>query len=121
MRLSVPGVWLACVFVGQAISQESKTEQKHLTVAPLNSARAVTLSADSIDRHPHYPSEIQLKGHVEIRTPVCLPIGKPGEHACDGVMIVRADDAKFHEDTGEIEAHGDVSVTPLQHERAKRA
>ena len=31
-------------------------------------------------------------------------------------MVVTADEAEFHEDTGQIEARGNVSVTPLRHE-----
>jgi hypothetical protein len=30
-------------------------------------------------------------------------------------MILRAEEATFHEDTGRIEAHGAVTVIPLQH------
>jgi hypothetical protein len=34
------------------------------------------------------------------------------------MRILRAEEAILHEDTGEIEAHGNVSVTPLYHETA---
>ena len=56
-------------------------------------------------------------GDVEIKTPVCLPVGRHGRTVCDGSMIVRADAAVLHEDTGEIEAHGNVVITPLRHEK----
>jgi len=99
-----------------AMGQDPPSEQKHLTVAPLNGNRAVSLTALSIERGVRYPSVIDLKGAVEIRTPVCIPVGKKGAPVCDGYMIVRADEAAFHEDTGAIEAHGRVTVTPLRHE-----
>jgi hypothetical protein len=104
------------IFLPQAMCQASETGQKHIA------AGSVALATDSIEQGPHYPSVIQLRGHVEIRTPVCLPTGRRGEfeQACDGVMIVRADEAEFHENTGEIEAHGNVSITPRHHEPAKK-
>jgi hypothetical protein len=98
-------------------SGQPASEPKHLTVPPLNGNRSVALTAASIERGVTYPSEITLMGNVEIKTPVCLPIGKQGKLTCDGEMIVRADEAEFHEDTGRIEAHGNVSVIPLQHEK----
>jgi hypothetical protein len=91
------------------------SEQKHMTAAPLNGNRPVALTARSIERGVKYPSIVELKGNVEIKTPVCLPIGNQGKLICDGEMIVRADEVRFHEDTGEIEANGHVIVTPLRH------
>jgi hypothetical protein len=76
----------------------------------------VRLSALNVQRGVTYPSVIEMKGNVEIQTPVCLPVGKGRKLICDGHMIVHADEAKFHEDTGEIEATGTVIVTPLRHE-----
>jgi hypothetical protein len=97
-----------------AIGQDN-AERKHLTVPPLNGGRAVALSALSIERGVSYPSVVKLKGNVEIKTPVCLPVGENGAMVCDGEMIVRADTAEFDESTGEIQAHGNVTVTPLRH------
>ena len=51
----------------------------------------------------------------KIKSPVCFRLGKRGELQCDGAMILRAEEATFHEDTGRIEAHGAVTVIPLQH------
>ena len=49
------------------------SEQKHLTIAPLNGNRAVALAALSIERGVQYPSVIRLKGNVESGRPfVCL-------------------------------------------------
>ena len=78
---------------------------------------AVSLQALNIERGAHYPSVIQLKGNVEVKTPVCLPVGRHRAVVCDGEMILHADAAEFHEDTGEIKASGSVSVTPLRHRK----
>ncbi len=83
--------------------------------AGLNGSRPVVLTAISIVRGARYPTVIKLKGSVEIKTPVCLPIGKNGALVCDGEMIVHADEAELHEDSGEIQAHGNVQITPLRH------
>ncbi len=97
----------------------SGQEQKHLTVPPANGARPADMTAFEIERGAQYPSTIHLKGSVEVRTPVCIPRGKRGKVICDGYMILRADEATYHEDTGEIEASGSVSVTPIFHEAKK--
>jgi hypothetical protein len=97
------------------LAQENSTELKHFTAVPANGSRPVSLAALSIEHGGQYPTVIRLKGKVEIKTPVCLPAGKGGAVVCDGEMIVRADEAEFHEDTGEIQAHGNVQVTPLRH------
>jgi len=118
VKLLVSAGIVACASITlltSATGQDATSEQKHLTVAPLNGNRAVTLTALSIDRGVEYPSVVRLKGNVEIKTPVCLPVGEKGEVICDGEMIVRADEAQFHEDTGEIESNGHVTVMPLRH------
>ena len=75
-------------------------------------------SAFEIERGERYPSVIQLKGKVEIRTPICLAAdAKGGATVCDGYMVVRADEASLDENTGKIEAHGAVIVSP--HEPAR--
>src|SRR5579883_1355239 len=101
-------------FAGMA--QDTPDTMKHLTVAPLNGSadgRAI-VSARSIERGVEYPSVIRLKGEVEIRTPVCLKSGKGTEKVCYGETVVRADEAEYHEDTGEVEAHGKVTVVALR-------
>jgi hypothetical protein len=55
-----------------------------------------------------------LKGEVEITTPICVPMGTKGKLACDGYMVLRADEAELREDTGEIQARGNVNVTPVR-------
>ena len=113
MKFAVPTlVGLACF--GSALAQE----QKHLTTAPLN-GRQVSLTANEIVRVGNYPATIHLTGGVQVKTPVCLPVGKNGQTVCDGYMLLRADEATYHEDTGEIQASGAVSVSPLLHELKK--
>lgn len=45
--------------------------------------------------------------------PVCVAAGAEGKLVCDGYTILRAGEVPFHEDTGEFEAEGRVSVTRL--------
>ncbi len=120
MKLLVVAGMICCplaFLLPPALGQDDKAvEVKHLTAAPQNGSRTVALAALSIERGAHYPSVVKLKGNVEIKTPVCLPVGKESELVCEGYMVVTADEAEFHEDTGQIEARGNVSVTPLRHE-----
>jgi hypothetical protein len=95
-------------------------EPKHLTAAPLNGSRPATLTALSIERGGQYPSTISLKGAVEIKQPICFFVGKRPKLTCNGSMILRADEATYQEETGEIEARGLVTVTHLRHETAKK-
>ncbi|MDE3199058.1 MAG: hypothetical protein KGN84_22100 [Acidobacteriota bacterium] len=108
-----PGV-VFVVFCCVCQSQEV-AGRKHITVPIVNGARSVLASADEISKGMGYPSSVRLSGQVEIRTPVCLPVGTDRSVVCDGDMVLRADQAVLHEDSGEIEAHGDVRVIPLQH------
>jgi hypothetical protein len=95
-------------------------EQKHVTAVPVNGARPATLTANDIERGSQYPSAIHLKGGVEIKAPVCMQIKKRGKLVCDGSMILRADEATYHEDSGKIEASGTVSITPLRHDEVSK-
>ena len=71
---------------------------KHLTAAQIEGAPGgARLSAVDIERDIPYPSMVHLKGSVEIRV---------------AGFTLRADEADYNEKTGEIEAHGDVRVTP---------
>jgi hypothetical protein len=101
---------------GLAVAQENPSELKHLMVSPQSGTAdgRATVSARNIERDGGYPSVIRLKGEVEIRTPVCFQTGKGTETSCYGYTTVRADEAVYHEDTGEIEAHGKVTVVALQ-------
>jgi hypothetical protein len=92
-------------------------QDKHLNVVPVSGGRGATLDANQIERSAdRYPSTVHLKGSVTVRIPVCLPSGEDGKQVCDGFTIIRADEAPYHEDTGEIEATGSVRVIPLCHE-----
>lgn len=95
--------------------QEAGDQQKHLVAFVVN-GWANMLSAQSIVKGAEYPTVVYLKGNVEVKTPVCPLVGKKPAKACDSYMVLHADAAEFHEDTGQIEAHGNVSVVPLAHE-----
>jgi lipopolysaccharide assembly outer membrane protein LptD (OstA) len=117
MRLSVSAriaVFASLTFLTLAIGQETVPPRKHMSIAPLNGSRPVTVSALNIERGAQYPTIVRLSGSVEIRTPFCAPPGSDWKVTCYGEMIVRADEVQFHEDTGQIEAHGNVVVTPPQ-------
>jgi hypothetical protein len=108
-------VVFATVLPQTTAQQGGAGELKHVMSAPLNALLPASLTALSIERSTQYPGLVRLRGSVEIKTPVCLPIGNNGAPVCDGEMIVRADEADFHEDTGEIQAHGNVRITPPRH------
>ena len=57
---------------------------------------------------------IHLKGSVEIRTPVCTESGANHAHTCAGYIVLRAEEADLHEDSGQIDARGKVTVTQEQ-------
>ena len=110
MRLSL-ATFAVCSLVLPA--QEYPAHQvKHLSVPALTSLRPLSVSAMDITKDLPYPSVIHLKGNVEIRTPVCLATAEnPAGWSCDGSVVLRADEADLHEDTGEIDARGNVRVT----------
>lgn len=93
--------------------QNPASRLKHLSVPTSTSVRPLSVSAIEIEKGLPYPSLIHLKGSVEIRTPVCT-ITRPEDarsRVCDGSVVLRADEAVLHEDTGQIEASGNVKVT----------
>src|SRR5580698_1476301 len=105
---------LVLLFVAALVSDQ----EKHVIVAPVNGAHTNILDANEIEGSANqYPSAVHLKGSVVVRIPVCLASGENGKSVCDGFTILRADEATYHEDTGEIEATGSVRLTPLCHER----
>lgn len=104
------------------MAQEPKApqqEQKHL-IAFAGNGWENRLSARSIERSAEYPGIVYLKGDVEVKTPVCPTSARRPSQACDTYMVLRADIVEFHEDTGQIDAHGNVSVIPQQHESGSR-
>jgi hypothetical protein len=76
---------------------------------------AVEIKALGIEREPRYPSVIHLRGYVEISTKVKIT-DSPLQLS---IMVVSADEADYHEGTGEIEARGNVKMTyrddPAEH------
>lgn len=107
----------ALAFLGVALGQDLAPELKHVIVPLPRANRNASLAALAIERGAEYPSIVNLRGSVEIKTPVCVPAGRKGAVICEGYTIVRADEAVFHEDTGQIEAHGNVTVTPVRASR----
>jgi hypothetical protein len=97
-----------------ATGQDNSSQLKHLMVPSPNRNRSAYVSAVNIERGVEYPSVLRLKGSVEIKMPVCLRTDPGDSLVCDGYVIVRADAADMHEDTGAIEAHGDTTVTPTR-------
>jgi hypothetical protein len=113
VKLAVSAGVLFCAAIALltlAKAQNVNSELKHVVV-PLNSTRWVSLAALEVERGVEYPSVVTLKGNVEMKVPVCVSDGTTFGRICDGQMIVRADEARVHEDTGEIEAHGTVIIT----------
>jgi lipopolysaccharide assembly outer membrane protein LptD (OstA) len=104
MKLLVVGAVLAHLasVLPQAVGQDTASAQRlNLTVG------RSTLQAESIDRELPYPSVIRLKGNVQITAKTVVqdaPLSLM-------IMVVKADEADYHEDTGEIEARGDVQVS----------
>lgn len=91
--------------------QNPAVQLKHVSVPTATSLRPIAVTADEIQRELPYPSVMHLKGNVEISTPVCVRPSPGKEFSCDGSVVVRANEADLHEDTGQIEARGDVKVT----------
>jgi lipopolysaccharide assembly outer membrane protein LptD (OstA) len=84
---------------------------KRLSVPTQTNVQPVSVAALDIEREGLYPAVIHLKGSVEIRTPVCLNTGPNNTQSCAGYFVLRADQADFHEDSGQTEARGNVTVT----------
>ena len=109
--MKLPAAFACLAFLTLAIGQERNPQLKHLSIPPLNGNRPVSLTALHIERGVEYPSVVTLNGNVEIKTPVCRPADNGWSMDCYGEIVVRADGAKFHEDSGQIEASGHVVVT----------
>ena len=107
---------LAFVLPHTATSQD--TTAGRLSVPAGNTGGKAVFSADSIVREdPPNPgpspfaSVIHLKGHVELRT-CCVqrPQSRSDPAPERAYMILRADEADYYGDTGEIDARGEVHV-----------
>jgi lipopolysaccharide assembly outer membrane protein LptD (OstA) len=112
MRLAFAAL-LVCA-LGYAAQDNPSDQRKHISVPTTTNERPVQVRAAEIEHQAQYPSVLHLKGNVEIRTPMCVATGPGTALACDGYVVVRADRADVHEDTGEIEATGNVRITREQ-------
>jgi lipopolysaccharide assembly outer membrane protein LptD (OstA) len=80
------------------VHAQSRAELKHVRVTPVRGIRGgATIAGLSIERGAKYPSVVHARGNVEIRT---------------NGYVLNADAADYNEDTGVVEAHGDVRVKP---------
>jgi lipopolysaccharide assembly outer membrane protein LptD (OstA) len=106
---------LILVIAPVALCQDNpaRPAQLHLTIgAP---GGRVALTASSMQRDLSSASTapvIQLKGNVEIRMIACLPTGKDDAVICEGTVTLHADEAEYNEKSGEINARGNVRMTP---------
>jgi hypothetical protein len=108
-RSSVKPIFLiAAITLPWAICQENKPEPLHWMLD------RVSVTASSIQRdasasaNPDLPM-VYLKGNVEIRKPFCVSTGSGS--VCKEEMVLRADEAEYHPDTGSITPSGNVRVT----------
>ncbi len=84
---------------------------KRLSVPIATSPSPLSVAALEIEREGEYPAILHLKGRVEIKTPVCVNAGPGNAMHCAGYVVLHADAADFHEDSGQTEARGNVTVT----------
>ncbi len=94
-----------------AAQDRADTQRKVLSVATLTGVRPISLAAFEIERAAQFPAIVHLKGSVEIRTPICVATGGNNAQSCDGYLVLRAGEADFHEDSGQIDARGEVRLT----------
>lgn len=97
MKLLIVGSLIA-QFIGAAPQNSAPVPRLNLKIG------AATIQADSIERPVRFPSIIQLKGNVQITTKISVGDGPTRLM----IMMLRADESDYHEDTGEIEARGNV-------------
>ena len=122
MRLLALGAIVGCAALApQVVCQDQTTDQKHLA-ARMKSA-SVHFAADSIfredpptQRPSPYASVVRLRGNVQIKT-CCIQVpsnsrkGNASEIPPMQAVLMHADEADFHQDTGEIEVRGNVRVS----------
>jgi lipopolysaccharide assembly outer membrane protein LptD (OstA) len=116
MKFAALGLAIAgAAFAPQVIGQEKPTEQKELLhLSARTEGASINFAAESIERQDSptpsaspYASVVRLKGNVVIRT--CC-VQKQRKNQPKQLLIMRADEADYHQDTGEIEARGNVRV-----------
>ena len=89
----------------------SRRSNQRLSVPTATNPAPFSVAALEIEREGEYPAIIHLKGSVEIKTPVCVNAGPGNAMHCAGYVVLHADPADFHEDSGQTEARGNVTVT----------
>jgi lipopolysaccharide assembly outer membrane protein LptD (OstA) len=109
MKLATAAVLLCAL--GYAAQDNPSDPRKHISIPTTTNVRPVLATAAEIERGTEYPSIIHLRGNVEIRTPMCVATGPGTALSCGGYVVVRADRADVKEDTGDIEATGNVRIT----------
>src|SRR5437764_8373051 len=100
----------ACTFA-LAAQDYPAGELKRLSVPTKTNVQPLSAAALNIEREGEYPAIVHLKGSVEIKTPVCLVTGSGNVETCAGYVVLRADEADLHEDSGQIDARGNVKLT----------
>ena len=96
----------------QLTAQETAPSQlQYLSVPTTASIRPLSVAALQIERGLGHPSIVRLKGTVEIKTPVCVAIGTGNAQRCSGYVVVRADEADPDENSGQLNARGNVKLT----------
>jgi len=113
-------VMVSAAFGPQVMGQENKpAEQKEpLHLSGYAERANINFAAETIERqdpptpsHSPYASVVRLEGNVVIRT-CCIQkgLGKRWKNQPKQAVIIRADEADYHQGTGEIEARGNVRV-----------
>ena len=121
MRLWIVVVCALTASAIDAICQE-KPDAQRLHVIASKPGLGALLAADSIERDAPSlkwtPSVIHMRGNVEIRKPVTLSLPKIEQEAQDigtpagrVYLVVRADEADYDEQTGEIVPRGNVHIS----------
>jgi lipopolysaccharide assembly outer membrane protein LptD (OstA) len=87
-----PALWIACLAI-PVVAQTALELPKVRIQQALHNPEAIVVALSATDEGEIY----HLKGAVELRT---------------DTLLLRADEADYNHETGEINAHGDVKVTP---------
>jgi lipopolysaccharide assembly outer membrane protein LptD (OstA) len=122
LTLSIAIAFQICTLSPQAVGQDNPAQPERLHVRrpiPASGGSRVDITASEIYRDlSRDPSNvanesiIHLKGNVEVRMFACPLAAKDRSKGCSGVMLMRADAADYNEKTGEINASGNVHITP---------
>ncbi len=114
MRYLPAAVPISMILFGfSAISQENPAgELRHMQFSSPSGNR-IAISAMSMTQQESAGKTahvIRLKGNVEVRITVCRANGT--STSCDGSVVIKADEADYNVDSGEVEPRGNVRVTP---------